>query len=81
MTVDRLEDDDGVVDEAPHRQRQPAEGKGVQRLPGGVQDQKRDGERQRDRDGDDQRSPHALEEDQDDDADEDEGRTISFLRP
>ena len=72
MAVDRLEHDDGVVDEAPHREREPAERERVERLPGRVQDDERDRERQRDRDRDDQRAADALQEDEDDEGDQDE---------
>ena len=34
VPVDRLEHDDGVVDEPPHREREPAERERVERLPG-----------------------------------------------
>ena len=33
VPVDRLEHDDRVVDEPPHREREPAEREGVERLP------------------------------------------------
>ncbi len=56
VPVDGFEHDDGVVDEAPHRERQTAEREGVERLPGGVEDDERDGERERDGDRDDQRA-------------------------
>jgi hypothetical protein len=72
VPVDRLEHDDRVVDEPPHRQRQPAEREGVQRLAARVEDDERDRERERDGDRDDERAADALEEEQDDDADEDE---------
>ena len=72
VAVDRLEHDDRVVDEASHRERQPAEREGVERLPRRVEDDQRDRERERDRDRDDQRAAHALQEEQDDERDEDE---------
>ncbi len=62
VAVDRLEHDDRVVDEPPHRERQSAEREGVQRLPRRVEDDERDRERERDRDRDDERAAQALEE-------------------
>ncbi len=55
VAMDRLEHDDGVVDEPPHRERETAEGEGVQGLALRVQDDERDGEGERDRDRHDRR--------------------------
>ena len=81
VAMDRLEHDDGVVDEAPHRERQPAERERVERLPGRVEDDERDRERERNRDRDDERAADALEEEQDDERDEDERLDDLLLEP
>ena len=68
VAVDRLEHDDGVVDEPPHREREAAERERVERLPGAVEDDERDRERERDRDRDDERAAQALEKEEDDES-------------
>ena len=70
--MDGLEHDDRIVDEPSHRERQSAEGEGVERLPRRVEGDERDRERERDRDRDDERAAQTLEEQENDERDEDE---------
>ncbi len=72
VAVNRFQHDDRVVDEPPHRERQSAEREGVQGLPGRVERDERDREREGDRDGHDESAAHALEEQEDDERDEHE---------
>ena len=72
VPMDRLEHDHGVVDEAPHGQREAAERERVERLARRVEDDERDRERERDGDRDDERPADALEKEEDDQRDEDE---------
>ena len=62
VVMDRLEHHDRVVDEAPHREGETAEGERVERLPRRVEDDERDGERERNGHRDDQRAAEALQE-------------------
>ena len=80
VPVDGLQDDDRVVDEPAHRERETAEGERVQRLAAGIQDDQRDGERQGNGDRNDNRAAQALEKDEDDEADQDESLNDLLLQ-
>ena len=81
MAVNRLEHDDRVVDETPHRECEAAQCEGVERLSRAVEHDQRDGERQRDGDGHDDRTPDALQKEEDHHRDEHEGLDDLFLEP
>ena len=61
MTMNGLEHDDGIVDEPPHREREPAQRKGVQRLTRRVENDECNRKRERNGDGDDHRPAEALQ--------------------
>ncbi len=67
VSEDVLDDDDGVVDHAADRHREPAEGHHVERDAGAAERRERDQDRERDRDRGDQRRAPVAQEQQDHD--------------
>ena len=71
---DRLDDDDGVVDDAAHGDRQRSQGEHIEGLPAHPQPDHGDEEGERNGDGGDDRRPHREQEDKDDEDREDQAQ-------